>query len=186
MDQQQLYDVFMPPRVQAFLDGVNATVMAYGQTGSGKTHTIFGPPGIMARAATGDYGDELCDEYGIFPRGILHIYEAVDAIKQAGAAVVLTASVVELASTGNRDLLATETRARDPNAPKFGGAAMGVALDQAADPPRLYGMTELPLDSKEGVRQLYAGTPHADRTPAIADRRKDQLARNAAAQQSVL
>ena len=52
-DQAALYDAFMPKRVAAFLDGVNVNVMAYGQTGSGKTHTMFGPPGIMARAASG-------------------------------------------------------------------------------------------------------------------------------------
>ena len=51
MDQAELYDAFMPQRVQAFLDGINVNIMAYGQTGSGKTHTVFGPPGIMARAA---------------------------------------------------------------------------------------------------------------------------------------
>ena len=50
MDQRALYDAFMPQRVAAFLDGVNVNVMAYGQTGSGKTHTMFGPPGMMARA----------------------------------------------------------------------------------------------------------------------------------------
>ena len=71
MDQAALYSHFMPPRVQAFLDGVNVNVMAYGQTGSGKTHTMFGPPGIMGRAAGGQYGDDMCAEYGLFPRGVL-------------------------------------------------------------------------------------------------------------------
>ena len=42
MDQQATWTSFMPPRVQAFLDGMNVNVMAYGQTGSGKTHTMFG------------------------------------------------------------------------------------------------------------------------------------------------
>ena len=57
MDQAELYDAFMPKRVQAFLDGINVNIMAYGQTGSGKTHTVFGPPGIMARAAGGANAD---------------------------------------------------------------------------------------------------------------------------------
>lgn len=39
MDQQELYDNFMPARIEAFLQGINVNVMAYGQTGSGKTHT---------------------------------------------------------------------------------------------------------------------------------------------------
>ena len=81
MDQAALYDHFMPPRIRQFLDGVNVNVMAYGQTGSGKTHTMFGPPGIMARAASGQLGDGVCAEYGLFPRGVLEIFDAVEAMK---------------------------------------------------------------------------------------------------------
>ena len=159
-DNEGLYNAFMPPRVQAFLDGVNVNVMAYGQTGSGKTHTMFGPPGIMARAAAGEYGDGLCAEYGLFPRGLLQIVEAVEGMRAAGVHAVLTASAVELSITGNRDMLAAEAPiARDPNASKFGwnGDATGVAVDKREKPPRLYGMTELVLDSKASLRQLYAG-----------------------------
>ena len=53
VDQQGVFDAFMAPRLAHFLAGSNVNVMAYGQTGSGKTHTVFGPPGIMARAASG-------------------------------------------------------------------------------------------------------------------------------------
>ena len=105
MDQQALYSHFMPPRVQAFLDGVNVNVMAYGQTGSGKTHTMFGPPGIMGRAADGQYGDDMCSDYGLFPRGVLEIFDAVERMRAAGAQAVLTASAVELSMMGNRDML---------------------------------------------------------------------------------
>ena len=31
MDNEALHNAFMPPRIQAFLDGVNVNVMAYGQ-----------------------------------------------------------------------------------------------------------------------------------------------------------
>ena len=105
MDQAALYDHFMPPRIRQFLDGVNVNVMAYGQTGSGKTHTMFGPPGIMARAASGQLGDGVCAAYGLFPRGVLEIFDAVEALKAAGARAVLTASAVELSIAGNRDML---------------------------------------------------------------------------------
>ena len=43
MDNQALFDAFMPKRIDAFLAGVNVSVMAYGQT-QRKTHTMFGPP----------------------------------------------------------------------------------------------------------------------------------------------
>ena len=106
MDQQALYDAFMPARMQAFIDGVNVNVIAYGQTGSGKTHTMFGPPGIMARAAAGVLGDGVCTDYGLFPRGLLAAMDAVAALRQAGVAAVLTASAVELSIMGNEDMLA--------------------------------------------------------------------------------
>ena len=158
MDQQALYSHFMPPRVQAFLDGVNVNVMAYGQTGSGKTHTMFGPPGIMGRAAGGQYGDDMCSDYGLFPRGVLEIFDAVERMRAAGAQAVLTASAVELSMMGNRDMLIDQAAVvRGPNAPKWSGAQGGVAVDKREKPPRLYGMTELVLDSKEALRHVYAG-----------------------------
>ena len=55
MDQQALYDAFMPVRMQAFIDGMNVNVMAYGQTGSGKVPPprlepwSFRPPSIDQR-----------------------------------------------------------------------------------------------------------------------------------------
>ena len=106
MDQQALYDAFMPARMQAFIDGVNVNVIAYGQTGSGKTHTMFGPPGIMARASAGELGDGVCTDYGLFSRGVLAAMDAVAALRQAGVAAVLTASAVELSIMGNEDMLA--------------------------------------------------------------------------------
>ena len=51
--QEELYNSYMPARIEGFLEGLNCNIMAYGQTGTGKTHTMFGPPGYMARAAKG-------------------------------------------------------------------------------------------------------------------------------------
>lgn len=157
MGQQELFDAFMPPRVKAFLDGVNVNVMAYGQTGSGKTHTMFGPPGIMARAAAGEYGNSCCPDYGLFPRGLLAIFEACQDMRSAGSAVVLTASAVELSIKGNEDMLVRPSAARKrATGISWDGAQLGVALDRATNPPRLYGMSELPLETPEDLRTVYA------------------------------
>ena len=53
-DQARLYEKFVPQRVEAFLEGFPVNICCYGQTGSGKTHTMFGPPGLMERAAQGN------------------------------------------------------------------------------------------------------------------------------------
>jgi len=162
MDNQALYDAFMPARVDAFLQGVNVNIMAYGQTGSGKTHTMFGPPGIMGRAAAGEYGNELCPDYGLFPRGLLAIFEAVEQMHAAGEAVVLTASAVELSLQGNVDMMSQAAvqqaqKAKESRGVDWSGAQLGVALDRAVEPPRLYGMQELLLDSYDSLREVYAG-----------------------------
>ncbi|EOD20793.1 hypothetical protein EMIHUDRAFT_117465 [Emiliania huxleyi CCMP1516] len=160
MDQQALYDAFMPVNMQAFVDGVNVNVIAYGQTGSGKTHTVFGPPGILARAAAGELGDGVDQDYGLFPRGVLGAVDTVGKLRQEGIAAVLTASAVELSIMGNEDMLArSETAVRraandGAGTSQWSSAALGVALDKASDPPRLCGMTELPLDSPADVRLL--------------------------------
>ena len=157
MGQEVLFNAFMPPRVKAFLDGVNVNVMAYGQTGSGKTHTMFGPPGIMARAAAGEYGDSCCADYGLFPRGLLYIFQAYLDMRSAGGAAVLTASAVELSIAGNEDMLVRRrAAAARKQALRMDGAQLGVAIDRASNPPRLYGMTELPLETAEDLRAVYA------------------------------
>jgi hypothetical protein len=157
MDQQALFDAFMPLRVQAFLDGVNVNVMAYGQTGSGKTHTMFGPPGVMAMAAAGEYGDSVCAAYGLFPRGLLAIFKACDEMRQAGKAAVLTASAVELSVMGNEDMLSRPQRPTRGMGATFGfsGAQYGISIDRSSKPPRLHGMVELPLEKPEDLRVVY-------------------------------
>lgn len=55
----------MPQRVAAFLNGINVNIMCYGQTGSGKTHTMFGPPGLMDKAAEGIFGEAVNPDYGV-------------------------------------------------------------------------------------------------------------------------
>ena len=49
--QEDVYEIAGRDRVTSVLEGYNSTLLCYGQTGSGKTHTMFGPPGIMARMA---------------------------------------------------------------------------------------------------------------------------------------
>lgn len=162
MSQEQLYDAFMPPRVTQFLEGVDVNIMAYGQTGSGKTHTMFGPPGIMAEAGAGKFGDDVNPNYGLFPRGLLDVVNAVAELNRGDKRAVLTASVVELGMAGNVDLLlsAAEMKARSKNNHGTwvnGAVSLGVALDKAPDPPRLYGMTELTLESPSDTMAVFAG-----------------------------
>jgi hypothetical protein len=57
---------------------------------------MFGPPGLLARAATGEFGDSVCPDYGLCPRGLLNIFSQLPALQQQGLRYTLTASAVEL------------------------------------------------------------------------------------------
>ena len=107
-DQARLYEKFVPQRVEAFLEGFPVNICCYGQTGSGKTHTMFGPPGLMERAAQGEFGEEIYVQYGLFPRAILAIVAALRTRMNTGdGRYVLTASAVELSMVmGNMDMFA--------------------------------------------------------------------------------
>ena len=54
-DNEQLYSVFLPSRVEAFMGGYNVNLLAYGQTGTGKTHTMLGTPRVIKRSGPCDY-----------------------------------------------------------------------------------------------------------------------------------
>ena len=70
--------------------------MAYGQTGSGKTHTIFGPPNILDKAGKGLFGTDIIEEYGLFPRGMITIFNILkeNRLKYPKEKMILTAAAV--------------------------------------------------------------------------------------------
>lgn len=104
-DQTEVFQAFMPDRIDAFLDGVNVNMMAYGQTGSGKTHTMFGPPGLMGRAASQQVNP---DDFGLCPRTVFAVLERLHQAEAEGRVEKwdLTASAVELSVLeGNLDMM---------------------------------------------------------------------------------
>ena len=104
----------------------------------------------MGRAAAGEYGDGVCKDYGLFPRGLLAIFDACEQMRRSGSVVVLTGSAVELSIQGNQDML---MRLEDVEALRregmqnghqkkwdWSGSQLGVAMDKNANPPRLTGI----------------------------------------------
>ena len=66
---------------------------------------VFGPPGIMAAAASGRFGTDVVPEYGLFPRALVGAFQEVRRRRAAGKRLVLTASAVELTwDQGNVDM----------------------------------------------------------------------------------
>lgn len=155
--QEELYDDFMTGRVDAFFDGYNVNVLAYGQTGTGKTHTTFGPPGTMARAGAGDFGADVIDDYGLFPRGMFAALARLHERRASGDGrrYVLTCAAVELGLTGNNDMFDATKSAAVANSYKIGGVSGGVAVDRTAKPPRLYGQYEHVVEEEADVLRVF-------------------------------
>nr|KAF6283499.1 kinesin family member 7 [Pipistrellus kuhlii] len=66
--QEAVYRACVPPLLEAFFQGFNATVFAYGQTGSGKTYTM-GEAGVAALHE---------DQQGIIPRVMAEAFRLID------------------------------------------------------------------------------------------------------------
>jgi kinesin family protein C2/C3 len=161
-DNAAMFEQFMPPRIEGFLEGYNVNIMAYGQTGSGKTHTVFGPPGILSRAGSGEYGTDIHQDYGLFPRGIITIFRRVEELRQLnpGQTFVLTCAAVELGMMGNEDMFdksgTNAVGGGQFSKMQIGGIAGGVALSNVTKPPSLYGMNQLILDNESDILKAFA------------------------------
>ena len=157
VEQEALFNEFMPSRIQGFFDGFNVNVIAYGQTGSGKTHTMFGTPGILRDAALGKFGHEVTPNYGLFPRGMIAIFKMLKSVRaeNPGKSYVLTCSAVELSAMGDEDMFGKDYGAKRKFDNSMYGFAGGVALDNAETPPKLYGMTQLILEQEEDLLRAF-------------------------------
>lgn len=146
--QEQTYNEFLPVRIQSFLDGFNVNILAYGQTGSGKTHTMFGPPGIMGRAAAGEYGLGITPDYGIFPRAIISIF---NELKHRSNPCVLVASTIELAITGAVDMLIGEVHHGHYQAHQ-----QTITVDNSADPPKAIGQSCIVINDERDILKVFS------------------------------
>ena len=154
--QESLFNEFMPDHIQGFLDGYNVNIIAYGQTGSGKTYTVFGPPGCMDRAGKGDYGNNIHENYGLFPRALYNIFHRLEELKESASsnAYMMTCAAVELSSMGNEDMF--NKSGNIPPSSKLGSASCGVVLDRSSKPPRLYGQCEMVIEKKEDLLCVFS------------------------------
>ncbi|ETE70185.1 Kinesin-like protein KIF21B, partial [Ophiophagus hannah] len=71
--QEQIYTTCVSKLIEGCFEGYNATVLAYGQTGAGKTYTM----------GTGFDMNTSDEEQGIIPRAIAHLFNGIQARKQA-------------------------------------------------------------------------------------------------------
>nr|CCA18975.1 PREDICTED: kinesin family member 4 isoform 2 putati [Albugo laibachii Nc14]CCA24827.1 predicted protein putative [Albugo laibachii Nc14] len=94
--QEEIYTKLIPPLLDRFFDGYNATVFAYGQTGSGKTYTMGNEFKLSLKPT----------DRGIIPRCMEDIF---DRMRQTGGKVVLKISYLEVLNEEIHDLLVVPT-----------------------------------------------------------------------------
>ena len=159
-NQKSLFNEFMPNCIDGFLNGYNVNIIAYGQTGSGKTYTMFGPPGCMKKAAIGEYGRDVHEDYGLFPRGLIDIFNRLAELKISDPcnSYVLTCSAVELSVMGNEDMFIKSgtTKPAYERGRAFRSSSCGVVLDRSQKPPKLYGQIEIVIDKEEDLRRAFS------------------------------
>ena len=91
------------------MNGFNGTIFAYGQSGSGKTYTMLGPDSVVEAIKNGGDGISLEVQrmYGIIPRAIGDIFEAINRIVGAeNAQIELSVQYLEIYNEKIQDLLA--------------------------------------------------------------------------------
>jgi len=152
MKQDAVFYEFMPSCIDGFFEGYNVNLIAYGQTGSGKTHTIFGPPGCMDRAAKGEYGLKVHEDYGLFPRSLINIFSHLKKLNEVDTSnsYVITCAAVEISALGNNDLFKKSGYTQRSFSSKS-----SVSLERIYKPPRLYGQIEFILEKDSDLLHVF-------------------------------
>ena len=96
--------------VRALLQGFNGTIFAYGQSGSGKTFTMLGPDSVVEAIKEGGsegIPEDVQEMYGLIPRAIGEIFEAINKINETngGTRIELSVQYVEIYNEQVIDLL---------------------------------------------------------------------------------
>lgn len=78
--------------MRALLGGFNGTIFAYGQSGSGKTFSMLGPDSVVDAIKEGGSGsipEDVQEMYGLIPRAIVDIFEAIETINGTDAGTTI-------------------------------------------------------------------------------------------------
>lgn len=98
--------------VRALLEGFNGTIFAYGQSGSGKTFTMLGPDSVVDAIKDGgseQIPEEIQEMYGLIPRAIGEIFEAINQINESdkGTRIEMAVQYLEIYNEQVMDLLSS-------------------------------------------------------------------------------
>ena len=96
--QEEMYEKVAKQTITDFAVGFNGTIFAYGQSGSGKTFSMLGPEDVSEALKTNfsNIPEKVQELYGITPRAVIQIFEAINGYVSHGSSCSLTASYIEI------------------------------------------------------------------------------------------
>jgi hypothetical protein len=96
--QEEMYEKVAKQTISDFVMGFNGTIFAYGQSGSGKTFSMLGPEDVTDALRTNfsNIPESVQEIYGITPRAVIQIFEAINNFVSQGNSCSLSASYIEI------------------------------------------------------------------------------------------
>jgi hypothetical protein len=93
-----MYEKVAHQTITDFVLGFNGTIFAYGQSGSGKTFSMLGPEDVIdaVKKDSRNIPESVQQLYGITPRAVVQIFEAINGYVTKGNSVSLTCSYIEI------------------------------------------------------------------------------------------
>ncbi|KAJ1926907.1 Kinesin- motor protein [Tieghemiomyces parasiticus] len=143
--QENLFQEVAMPLIEEVTKGYNCTLFAYGQTGTGKTYTMEGD-------LEGTQG-QLCDQSGIIPRTLYHLFEHLGRRKSDFTVMV---SYIELYNEELRDLLPLD----EDETPQRLRIYDDTSKDAAKRSILIQGLQELPVENARDALALLQKGSH--------------------------
>ena len=157
--QEDVYNIAAHDRVQAVLQGYNATILAYGQTGSGKTHSMFGPDEVLTDFLA-------CDpaQHGIVPRASAHIFEGLRH-GSTQSKFIIECSYLEIYNNTLNDLLGGKQNLPMREKPGSGLEVLGLTYEMVGSSAEV--MANLARGNSKRVVAAMKMNPRSSRGHAI-------------------
>merc|ERR1719285_854974 len=108
----------------------------------------------MERAAKGEWGLKVHEDYGLFPRSLINVFGQLEKLNKVDTSnsYVITCAAVEISYAGNHDLFKKSGYTQRSFASHIRSR---VQLDKLNKPPRLYGQIEIILEKEADLLHVF-------------------------------
>lgn len=117
-----MYEFVGLSTIEQFCNGYNGTIFAYGQSGSGKTFSMLGPEDVTEALSVdiNSVPEKIQKLYGVTPRAIIQIFQAINNYVSQGAECTLHCSYIEVYNETIKCLLSKKENLKIREIPNVG------------------------------------------------------------------